>query len=137
MRLALKIIGGYAVAVILFYVIAHNRTASTWFLGVFWVGVAILLCLVAWTVVRLGAPAARTWVRHPTFPRPATIFAVIGVGLVIWMLFAPGGFLTCRPTATGNIIVDYLCEPLYDSTYPKESEAARKSFWAGSPRAKR
>jgi len=136
MRLALKIIGGYVVAAILLYTIGHNRTPSAWFLGSFRVGVAILVCLVVGTVVWFCAPAVWTWVRHPTFPKPKTIFTVIAVGLLIWMLLAPGGFLTCRPTATGNMIVDYLCEPLYDSTYPKESEEAIKTFWAGSPNAK-
>ena len=70
------------------------------------------------------------------FPKPKTIFTVIAVGLLYWMLLAPGGFLTCRPTATGNMIVDYLCEPLHDSTYPEESAEAIRRFRAGSPKAR-
>ena len=86
--------------------------------------------------MRIALKTILAWVGHCGAPKPKTILAVVGAGLLIWMFLAPGGFLTCRPTATGNVIVDYLCEPMYDSTYPKESEEARKKFWAGNSSAK-
>jgi len=69
-------------------------------------------------------------------PRPKTLFIFIAAGLLFWAFFAPGGFVTCRPTATGNMIVDYPCEPMLDTTFPEESAEARRKFWAAGQNAK-
>jgi hypothetical protein len=136
MRDTLKIAGGFVVAEIVLYAIGHNRTATAWFGASLRISIATVLVFFAGFVIWLCISAGRDWMRHPTFPSPRRVFAVIAVGLLIWTLFAPGGFLECRPTATGNVIVDYVCVPLYDSTYPKESKEAIEKFWAGRPTAK-
>jgi hypothetical protein len=67
--------------------------------------------------------------------KPVNPLKVVFWTLVVYALLAPGGFVTCRSHATGNLVVDYLCEPLLDNTYPTESEDARKRFWAATPDA--
>jgi len=133
MRLIATVIGGYVVAGALLYAISRNSTASAWFGWALLAAAAVLMLLTAWTLLRFSGAALWAGMKQPVFPKPEAVFVTaIGI-LLFWTLLAPGGFLTCRPTATGNMIVDWLCEPLYDSAYPRESREAIEAFWSSRP----
>jgi hypothetical protein len=107
MSLAVKIIGGYVGAAILTYDIRAESDSER------------LVRAGAWRRRRgpnvdggldhgpRACPSLWTWVRHPTFPKPKTVFMVIVDGLLFWMLLAPEGFLSlvgCPHEALKNVV---------------------------------
>lgn len=84
------------------------------------IGLVMMLTLIWFATVGLSTTNKRVGV-------VAVAFFVLAFGTM------PGGVLNCRPVATGNPFVDWLCEPLFDKTYPTESAEAQRRFWAREP----